>query len=66
MLTLGDIAEQLGLTVLGDASGLIDRLAPLERAGPTDLSFVSKSAFFPLLTASEAGAVIIKEEWLGH
>lgn len=66
MLTLAAIAERLGLTVLGDADGLIDRLSPLERAGPADLSFVSKPAFLPLLTASEAGAVIIKEEWLEH
>lgn len=66
MLTLGEIAERLGLVVEGDSSFLIAGLAPLESAGAQHLGFVSKSALLPRLASSQAGAVIIKPEWAEH
>ncbi|MFM7004835.1 MAG: LpxD N-terminal domain-containing protein, partial [Limnohabitans sp.] len=41
MLQLGDIVEALGGSLHGSSEILIAQLAPLETAGPHDLSFLS-------------------------
>lgn len=38
---------------------LVHQLAPLERAGPTDLSFLVSSRYLPAFRRSQAGAVIV-------
>lgn len=63
MLTLGEIAESLGLAISGDAAHLIRGLAPLDEATAADLTFVSKETYLDRLVSSQAGAVILRPEW---
>lgn len=58
-LTLGEIALKLGGQLHGDAALRIARLAPLETAGPADLSFLSNPRYQQQLAASKAGCVIV-------
>lgn len=58
-LCLGEIAEALGAQLHGDAQLGIERLAPLETAGPGDLSFLSNPRYQQQLAASQAACVIV-------
>ena len=64
MVTLGEIAEQLGLPISGNKAQVLRGLAPLEDATAEDLSFVSKERYFEQLKATNAGAVIIRPDWV--
>jgi UDP-3-O-[3-hydroxymyristoyl] glucosamine N-acyltransferase len=57
-IRLSDLAEALGLAVDGDGGVFVAGVAPLEAAGPSDLSFVRSPAFAERLAASRAGAVV--------
>lgn len=60
---LGDIAQRVGVD-LGDgadASQMIQDIAPLDSAGPTDLSFLDNPKYIAAFEASSAGACIIHE-----
>jgi UDP-3-O-[3-hydroxymyristoyl] glucosamine N-acyltransferase len=56
---LGLIADALGGELHGDRERPIDRLAPLESATPTSLSFLSNPKYQPQLAATQAGCVIV-------
>jgi UDP-3-O-[3-hydroxymyristoyl] glucosamine N-acyltransferase len=56
---LGSIVEALGGELHGDASRVIDGLAPLEAAGPTHLSFATGAKYRQQLAASRAACVIV-------
>ena len=58
-LRAGDIVQSLGGELLGDPDRLITRLAPLETAGPTDLSFLVNPRLAHLLATTQAGCVIV-------
>ena len=58
-LRLGSIVEALGGTLAGAPDLTIVALAPLESAGPNDLSFLSHPKYQHLLAASKAGCVIV-------
>jgi UDP-3-O-[3-hydroxymyristoyl] glucosamine N-acyltransferase len=58
-LTLGSIVDALGGELFGDASGVIDGLAPLESAGSQHLSFLSHPKYQKQLAASQAACVIV-------
>ena len=47
--SLGQIAEQLGLTLVGDAEQVISKIAPFEKAGEQDVSFITNAKYLPLL-----------------
>lgn len=53
------LADYLGGRCIGDGTLTIHRLAPLEAAGPGDLSFVAKPALAKLLTSAQASAYIV-------
>jgi UDP-3-O-[3-hydroxymyristoyl] glucosamine N-acyltransferase len=57
-LRLSELAAALGLAAEGDPKVLLAGVAPLESAGPSDLSFVRSPAFAERLSASRAGAVV--------
>lgn len=63
MVTLGEIAKQLGLAVNGNTAHIIRGLAPLAEATEDDLSFVSKEAYLEQLADCHAGAIIIHPDW---
>jgi UDP-3-O-[3-hydroxymyristoyl] glucosamine N-acyltransferase len=61
---LGVLAERCGAT-LGegvDAKRLIYDVAPLNRAGPRDLSFLDNPIYLPDFAATEAGACIVAKQ----
>ncbi|MFV0679461.1 UDP-3-O-(3-hydroxymyristoyl)glucosamine N-acyltransferase [Ottowia sp.] len=58
-LRAGDIVESLGGELFGDADRVIERLASLERATDTDLSYLVNPKLTHLLGSSQAGCVIV-------
>lgn len=58
-LALGDIVAELGGELQGDPGLLIEGLAPLESATPTQLSFLSNPRYQSQLAASQAACVIV-------
>lgn len=64
MLSLGQLAEQLGLPLnAADAGVELLGLAPVERAGPGELTFISDKRYLSALADTRAGCVILREEW---
>lgn len=58
-ITLGELVLALGGQLHGDPSVCIERLAPLDTASPTDLSFLSNPRYQAQLAASRAACVIV-------
>jgi UDP-3-O-[3-hydroxymyristoyl] glucosamine N-acyltransferase len=58
-LSLGSLIEELGGELCGDAGRVIEGLAPLESATPTQLSFLANPKYGQQLAASRAGCVIV-------
>jgi UDP-3-O-[3-hydroxymyristoyl] glucosamine N-acyltransferase len=58
-LTLAVIHAQLGGDLYGSPELLIERLSPLESAGPADLSFLSHPKYASQLESTRAGCVIV-------
>ncbi|MDB5752320.1 MAG: UDP-3-O-(3-hydroxymyristoyl)glucosamine N-acyltransferase [Ramlibacter sp.] len=59
MLHLGDFIAALGGELIGDPQLPVERLAPLDAAGPSHLSFLSNPRYRQQLDASRAGCVIV-------
>lgn len=58
-LTLGAIAAFLGAELKGDPAIVIDGVAPLDKAGPAQLSFYSNPRYAPQLAATQAAALLL-------
>lgn len=58
-LRLGDLVDSLGGELHGDRQAPVDGFAPLESAGPGELSFLSNPRYQSQLAASRAGCVIV-------
>ena len=58
--TLAELAARVGGKVAGDGSIEIGRVAPLEEAGPGDVSFFSNRKYRPAFEASRASAVVVE------
>ncbi|HXV86922.1 MAG TPA: UDP-3-O-(3-hydroxymyristoyl)glucosamine N-acyltransferase [Gemmatimonadales bacterium] len=58
-LTAGQVAQLVGGEVRGGADVMLGALAPLDRAGPGDLSFLVSSRHARSLAGSRAGAVLV-------
>ena len=58
---LGDIAEQLGGKLIGNADLRITRIGPLEGATPSTISFLAHPRYQAQLTTSQAACVIVCE-----
>ena len=64
MVTLGDLVARLGCEPgSADLAIELDGIAPLGRAGPRDLAFVSEARYLDALGDCQAGCVILKPEW---
>ncbi|MFC5497526.1 UDP-3-O-(3-hydroxymyristoyl)glucosamine N-acyltransferase [Caenimonas terrae] len=63
-LRLAAIVAALGGELHGDPALLVEGLAPLEQAGPGQLSFLSNPRYQPQLAASRAGCVIVAPSML--
>lgn len=58
-LTAGAISAIVSGDLRGDADAPVTGVAPLDRAGPTDLSFLAAPRYASLLALSRAGVVLI-------
>jgi UDP-3-O-[3-hydroxymyristoyl] glucosamine N-acyltransferase len=65
-LTLGEIVAALGGELHGDAALAIARLAPLDTAGPADISFLSNPRYRQQLAGTGAGCVIVAADMQGE
>jgi UDP-3-O-[3-hydroxymyristoyl] glucosamine N-acyltransferase len=61
-LTSGELAKKIGATIEGSASVLIRGAAPIETAGPNDITFVANKRYTKFLANTNAGAVILDIE----
>ena len=64
MLQLGDIVNALGGSLHGSPQTPIHQIAPLETAGPLDLSFLSHPKYQSQLLQSQAACVIVSPQFL--
>ena len=60
--SLAELAERVGGRVDGDGSIRIDRVMPLDEAGPSDISFFANRKYLADFAATRAGAVIVGED----
>ncbi len=60
--SLAELAGRFGGTVLGDAAVRIRQVAPLETAGPGELSFLTNRKYQKLLSTTRAAAVLVSED----
>ena len=58
-LTADAIAHLVGGTVHGDGSVAVRAVAPLERAGPGDLSFLTSAKYADAVSTSRAGVILV-------
>jgi UDP-3-O-[3-hydroxymyristoyl] glucosamine N-acyltransferase len=58
-MRLGDLAARLGCELHGDGGVEIGRVAPIESAGPGDLTFVANPRYLKFLPGCRASAVIL-------
>jgi UDP-3-O-[3-hydroxymyristoyl] glucosamine N-acyltransferase len=63
--SLAELARRFGGTVLGDAGVRIRQVAPLETAGPEELSFLTNRKYQKLLSTTRAAAVLLAEDSAG-
>jgi UDP-3-O-[3-hydroxymyristoyl] glucosamine N-acyltransferase len=56
--TLGELAAALGATLEGDPARVVTGVAPLDRAGPADISFLTDARHRTAARASRAGAFL--------
>ena len=60
---LGELAERIGAELFGDPDITIDRVAVLDAAGPSAVTFLSNRRYRPYLESTQAGAVILGPEF---
>jgi UDP-3-O-[3-hydroxymyristoyl] glucosamine N-acyltransferase len=62
VLTAASIADLVGGTLVGDGEARITAIAPLDRAGSADLSFLATERYAGQFAESRAGVVLISPE----
>jgi UDP-3-O-[3-hydroxymyristoyl] glucosamine N-acyltransferase len=58
-ITLGDLTMRFGGDIAGDAAYRVSGLAPLDKAGPAHLAFLSNQKYLSQVESTKAGAVLI-------
>ena len=61
-LTAAELAEATGGRLVGDGTASVSAIAPLDRAGPEELSFLASAKYAPQLAATGAGVVLVSPE----
>ncbi len=64
--TTGEIADALNLTIAGDPTLEINRIAPVDNAMPGSITFVTGRSFLPALQISQATAVIMPQAFVAE
>jgi len=57
--TLGRLADALGASLQGDAGHVVRGVAPLDVAGPDQVSFLADRKYLRQAQASRAGALLV-------
>jgi UDP-3-O-[3-hydroxymyristoyl] glucosamine N-acyltransferase len=57
--TLSELAQHVGGRIIGDGRILIRKVAPIEEAGPGEITFLANPRYMPFLASSKASAVIV-------
>ena len=60
-IRLGDLAARLGCELHGDPEIEITGVAGMERAGPTELTFLANPKYAPKVKHTRAGAILVKQ-----
>ncbi len=58
-VTLAALVARFGGELVGDGARAVSQVAPLDRATPDEIGFVSQSKYFAQLAGTRAGAVIL-------
>ena len=58
-ITAADVAAQVGGRLVGDPTVVVHGIAPLDRAGPSDLSFLAHLRYASWFATSRAGVVLV-------
>jgi len=58
-----EVAALTGGRLVGPGEGTLSGVAPLDRAGPDDLSFLANPRYLPYFRRSRAGAALCREEF---
>jgi UDP-3-O-[3-hydroxymyristoyl] glucosamine N-acyltransferase len=58
-MTLGELADKIGATVEGDSQTVIEAVAPVETAGPGDISFIANTKYARFIETTRASALIL-------
>jgi UDP-3-O-[3-hydroxymyristoyl] glucosamine N-acyltransferase len=61
--SLGELARAIDARLEGDPSIEVSGVAPLEGAGPEDLSFLANPKYLDAALASSAGALVVDEDY---
>ena len=61
-LTAAEVAALVGGALAGDGGARLTAVAPLDRAGPGDLTFLAAGRYLPYFHASRAAVVFVTEE----
>ena len=61
VFSVAQLAQQLGATIKGEDDTLIDGVATLSQAGPTELSFLANPKYQSQLQSTAAGVVLLRE-----
>ncbi len=61
MLTVAKLAKRIGADLVGDGSGEINAVGPVEAATKSDVTFITDGKYVPKSGALHAGAVIVAE-----
>ncbi|NBI13485.1 UDP-3-O-(3-hydroxymyristoyl)glucosamine N-acyltransferase [[Haemophilus] felis] len=59
--SLQELATKIGATIRGNADVFVESIAPLDKALPNQLTFISNAKFRPLLANSQAGILVVSE-----
>ncbi len=61
-MTLAQLAQRIGATLVGDGSVEVTGCAPIEHAGPGEVTFVANTKYARFLTSTRAAAVIVSPD----
>jgi UDP-3-O-[3-hydroxymyristoyl] glucosamine N-acyltransferase len=61
-MTAAEVAAAVGGTLTGASDAIVDAIAPLDRAGPRDISFLATAKYASLFERSLAGVVLVTAE----
>lgn len=60
-MTLGELAAALGCELIGDGALPVTGVAPMEKAGPTEVTFLANPKYAPKVKNTKALAVLIQQ-----